>query len=171
MFKIPAYQYRDIVDSCYGDMQGIGRIFSRYYLSINILSGKAPCFLGKREELYFIFFDNILQKRFFRFLGRMINLVYRYLRPIKGIAKQTNILKELGGFGFNCRVLSIKAVNNRRININSHIPEDTIDYCPSQDKANVSKDYRVTAYDAGLALGQGRGALEAAQIAHSAVAL
>lgn len=64
MFKIPAYQYWNVVNGRYSYVKSIGKIFPRYNLGINITLGKLSHLFSDGKNFYLIFFDNIFKNSF-----------------------------------------------------------------------------------------------------------
>lgn len=153
MFKVPAYQCGNIINSCDSDVEGIGKILFRNNLSIAVDLSKLPGFFGDRKKLYLVFVDNVFKNLSFGRIGRIFNLLNSYVGNIQGITKYPSVFEESGCFNYNFRILRVQPVYNRCINVYPHDPNNSMKYKVSQEYANwdinadINKDNAVNISD------------------------
>ena len=121
MLKVPADQNWDTVNTGYGNVHGIGNIFSRDHLFFDVALSQRPCLFRNRKDLDSIFFQRFNEQPAQFNIGGSPDFVGSDFRTIEGEMAEFCCAEKFFSDSLDVRVLRIKAVDDRCIKIKSHV--------------------------------------------------
>ncbi|OGX45665.1 MAG: hypothetical protein A3G38_00015 [Omnitrophica WOR_2 bacterium RIFCSPLOWO2_12_FULL_51_8] len=171
MLKIPAYQHRNIMNTGSCNMHGVRQVPCGNNFFSHIDMRYLFNFVAIWKKINIVFSQRSFEFIAFGYLRGTVNFFNKQLSAIQNDIGLFDKFEEFLRRYFLFCVIAIQPVYNRSININSHIPTIAHYFIKVKIRGCTLKDGVITAYDAALALEQGKTTLEAAQIAYVAVGL